>query len=1032
MSFSKIALLRSGLLLMFFSLSYLTSSAQVIWQEDWETYSLGIMDDNEPETKGWDSRLGFGSGQWSVLSDGAGNQYLSRLNKANECCYWKGCRMLREETQAYDDVYYGFRFKFDSNFDFKSGGKLNGVIGGNDPSPGVPTDGASGSSVSLMWRKHPNGQDAYMHTYTYCENKDDQWGQRDTFKDANNSMIQIVRDQWYSIVVKINMNTQNVADGQITVYLDGQVVMDRNDYLFRSGSGNWGWDINQLIYFFGGNGPGWAPGTDSYVYEDDWVFSESLPTHLMNGYNPPQQPTADIQVSATSGLAPLTVTFDASGSTDPDGSIVRYRWTFGDGSLSVTTTTPTISHTYTGYGEFSAKVLVTDDDEFIDKAFVTVHSLSPAIKPVADLQISSTSGTAPFTVNFDASGSTDNGSIVSYRWKFGDGSSVVSGDYETISHTYTQPGTYTAKLSILDDEGLSDKSTVIISVLASNIKGPPVATLLVSGTSGPAPLSVTFDGSNSYDVGSGTITSYKWRFGDGSPIKQGSIPQITHIYTDPGEYIAKFVVIDDDGVATKEFITITVDDPVALQKPIAFMATSSTSGTMPFTVNFDASSSFDPDGSIKSYRWKFGDGSSVVEGPSPTVSYTYTSIGTFSARLTTIDDDGQLGFRTVSITVSPPPTGCDPMTNWSFSDIGAVGIQGEACFQATDGSYEISASGEDIWNNSDEFGYLHQPLNGDGELIMKLDYLQNTHTYAKIGLMMREDLTPDSKHAMIVMNQTQRALQYRKTAGGSTLPNSGSWIGPTYSHPTWFKMQRMGNVFGAFLSGDGSSWILVDTVHVSMGASIYAGIALTSHNNTRINTSIVSNVTFSDYAAGAVPQFFGFEANEGPGGVVLTWSTGAELNSDYFTVESSIDGLFYQTLDRLDGAGTAIGLNEYRTVDPEPRVGLTYYRLSQTDFSGQSNILGTATYLAEEGATERISIYPNPVTNHRFTVMVDGLPMDLTKDVRVLDSRGREIYFNKINDAELEVDLPADLPKGIYQVRISYQGGILGETIVVR
>lgn len=494
---------------MFFSLSYLTSPAQVIWEEDWETYSLGIMDDNEPETKGWDARLGFGSGQWSVLSDGAGNQYLSRLNKANECCYWKGCRMLREETQAYDDVYYGFRFKFDSNFDFKSGGKLNGVIGGNDPSPGVPTDGASGSSVSLMWRKHPNGTDAYMHTYTYCENKDDQWGQRDTFKDANNNMIQIVRDQWYSVVVKIKMNTQNVPDGRITVYLDGQVVIDRNDYLFRSGSGTWGWDINQLIYFFGGNGPGWAPGTDSYVYEDDWVFSQSLPTHLMNGYNPPQAPVANLQVSATTGTSPLTVTLDASASTDSDGTITSYTWQFGDGSADVVTTSPTISHTYNNPGDYVAKVIVKDDDTHTSTKAVSIEVLQTVTggPPVASLSVSATTGTAPLTVTFDGSASYDvgSGSIVAYRWKFGDISPVRIITDPQITHTYTTPGVYTANMEVIDNSGEKSKKYITITVLPANgaTEGPPVANLSVSATTGTAPFSVTFDGSGSYDIGSG-------------------------------------------------------------------------------------------------------------------------------------------------------------------------------------------------------------------------------------------------------------------------------------------------------------------------------------------------------------------------------------------------------------------------------------------------------------------------------------------------------------------------------------------------
>lgn len=1023
--------------LLFFSLLYLSVSAQVIWQEDWQSYSLGVMDDNEPESKGWDARLGFGSGQWKIEDDGTGNKYLSRLNKANECCYWKGCRMLREEQQAYDDVYFGFRFKFDSNFDFKSGGKLNGVIGGNDPSPGVPTDGASGASVSLMWRKHPNGSDAYMHTYIYHENKDDQWGQRDTFKDASNQMIKIVRDQWYSVVVGIQMNTQNVADGRVQVWLDGVPVVDRNDFLFRSGSGTWGWDINQLIYFFGGNGPGWAPGNDSYVYEDDWVLSQSLPTNLMNGFTPPQKPTADLSISSTMGLAPLTVNFDASGSTDPDGTSLSYRWKMGDGTPVVINQNPTKTHTYTVPGQYEVRMTVIDSDGLKDvvSQLITVQDPNAPVDPVASVQVSSTGGLAPLPVTFDASGSYDpDGNIGWYRWKFGDGSPVKMVTSSTISHTYTAPGVYEARLTVIDNDGNKGSFTTTITVTSANVPVPPIAQFTPSVTSGFGPLTVNFDASGSSDP-DGSITMYRWNFGDGSPVQLKTTPGITHTYTTPGLYSARLAVIDNDGKKDIFTVQITVLNSNAPQPPTASIQVPSTSGELPFTVNFDASGSSDPDGNIVLYRWNFGDGTIVQYGQ--TISHTFTQVGTFTTMLAVFDNDGKVHKAYVDITVTAPSTGgpCASLSsNWTYSDIGNVGLPGDVCYDNVTGEYNITASGSDIWGNQDEFGFLHRTLNGDGEMQLKINYIQNTHTYAKGGVMMREQLTTDSKHAMIVMNQNKRAMQYRKAAGTTTLPSSGSWWGPDYTHPTWVKLKREGDVFSSFISTDGSTWSLVDTVHISMSASIYMGIAMTSHNNTLYNTSTFSEVQSGQqvFTSGAEQvELISFEATALNGLTNLEWVTNSESDNAYFSIERSKDGELFEHVTHIDGGGTTSQQSSYATIDQEPWEGTTYYRLSYTDLTGVRTELHTLRFLNADAGLHTISVFPNPVSGHNFTIRTDGVPLEYTRRARVVDAKGRVIFSQEMLESELTITIPETTPPGVYHVMVDYHSGAVGETVIL-
>jgi len=185
-----------------------------------------------------------------------------------------------------------------------------------------------------------------------------------------------------------------------------------------------------------------------------------------------QAPNASFTASPTSGNAPLAVSFNASNSNDPDGTIVSYSWTFGDGG---TGTGVSPSHTYNIADTYTATLTVTDDDGATDSVSTQIQVTTAPIPnqvPNASFTASPTSGNAPLAVSFNAANSNDpDGTIVSYSWTFGDGG---TGTGVSPSHTYNIADTYTATLTVTDDDGAMDSSSTLIQVTeppASNL--PP-------------------------------------------------------------------------------------------------------------------------------------------------------------------------------------------------------------------------------------------------------------------------------------------------------------------------------------------------------------------------------------------------------------------------------------------------------------------------------------------------------------------------------------------------------------------------------
>lgn len=182
---------------------------------------------------------------------------------------------------------------------------------------------------------------------------------------------------------------------------------------------------------------------------------------LISNPNGDYPPVALANASTTSGDAPLAISFSGSQSSDVDGTIVAYKWDFGDGTSSFAAD---VEHVYNSPGIFTAMLTVTDNSGLTGSASLQIESFAPNQPPLADLQVSATNGNVPLTVTFDASNSIDSdGNIVSYAWNFGDGSSSNS-TIATTSHTYSKTGTFTATVTITDNRGALSSDSVTISV----------------------------------------------------------------------------------------------------------------------------------------------------------------------------------------------------------------------------------------------------------------------------------------------------------------------------------------------------------------------------------------------------------------------------------------------------------------------------------------------------------------------------------------------------------------------------------------
>ncbi|MEA2021447.1 MAG: PKD domain-containing protein, partial [Candidatus Caldatribacteriota bacterium] len=407
-------------------------------------------------------------------------------------------------------------------------------------------------------------------------------------------------------------------------------------------------------------------------------------------------PMASFAFNPSSPQTGQRVHFDASDSTDIDGEISSYHWSFvdevGEGDETVVYEQVCIDHTFFTAGDYIVTLVVTDNNSQTTQISQNIKVTAAPKPPVADFKLLDPSPQWDTKVRFDASLSSDpDGSIASYQWDFGDG---TTGEGINVSHEYSQvggfySGVYDVILTVTNNQNLSTikKIPIIVGhILSYENKGEvgipaalrdlnelkvnyqiEIATGDVSeaGTDSFIYLALFGPEKKNGRYGSGELHLYDALDCYG-PFERGKTDSFTNkgynlediefitlrhnnSYDKPGWYVKEIKVKNVDNGNVWLFVPdqwLAMDKLpehqtwgkfVPVEPPVAKFIHSPTNPFIGELVSFDSSGSSDPNGTIVSYDWDFGDGTSP--GAGVISSHQFQEEGVHTVTLTVTDDE---------------------------------------------------------------------------------------------------------------------------------------------------------------------------------------------------------------------------------------------------------------------------------------------------------------------------------------------------------------------------------------------------------
>jgi PKD repeat protein len=500
-------------------------------------------------------------------------------------------------------------------------------------------DGSQGPGSNVethLYETKGNGRYEVTLTLTFVNKK--------TNEESTQSINRTVTIADEQIVAIISADKEE-GDIPLTVNFDGSASSDP-DGTIKS----YAWEVD---------GQGFEEGDETFTHTFDKVGEYTVRLRVTNIDG--ETNIDEVKITAKLGNMPTPVinilnseadnklyteksyTFDATGTVSPGGSIRSYNWDFGDGTASVKTRTA--QHTFTSAGTYNVILTATDEAGVSASKEMTVQVIVAPSVPVpvivtnpakANPDDNFIEGTAPFEVNFDATGSNDpDDDIIDYQWDF-DGDGVYDAAGETVNHTFTTVGNYNATLVVIDSAGFEGKKVILVKAISPGLQ----TSLIAEPVSGVVPLTVIFDATGS-NYADGQIVSFEWDFGDGSP-KRSDIGQVTYKYTKIGNFTAKVKVRTNDNKEKEAQILITVR-----QVPLeSCFESSKTTGDAPLTLTLNPSCST---GTISTYKWDFGDGQTSTERRP---SHTFENPGTYEIILEVADSQNVVDTSSQFITVT--------------------------------------------------------------------------------------------------------------------------------------------------------------------------------------------------------------------------------------------------------------------------------------------------------------------------------------------------------------------------------------------
>lgn len=730
---------------------------------------------------------------------------------------------------------------------------------------------------------------------------------------------------------------------------------------------------------------------------------------------------------------------------------------------------------------YTVALTVTDDDGAMGSHTKQIYVQDDP--PFSRFTATPGTGSNWATVSFNASSSSDNGLITSYSWDFGDGS-TASGISHT--HTYSKAGAYQVRLSLTDNEGKQNDCTYSMYLSPSGCT-QVTGTILRefwNGISGSAISDLTNNSAYPGNpTGSSVLTAFQSpaSFGEnyGTRIRGLLHPTLSGVYafaisgddncalflstdddpahklmiasvpgwTNPGE-LTRFTQQRSSGINLTAGKTYYIEalhkeagggDHVAVywttptgspdqlitgaylspysaecinRQPLARISISSHAGNHPLTVTFNASGSTDTDGSIVNYTWDFGDGTSGSGGQ---VSHTFRA----ALVLQDQDNDGWsdnydsfghagAGYG-AGTSLSPPDTDGDGRYN--FQDIDADG----------DGIPDLIEA--QLSGRPGTLDGLTLPLGTDSDSDGLDDAFDTWNQYNESAGQGVALASPD----------TDADTAPDRIDSDSDNDSFGDIL---EGHDSDYNGSADRSPSGADTDNDGLDDIF-DTQTLRSGAAFartnpYTFNGAIQDANGNLNAG--GERDWRESTSSTFPvEWLSFEARLEAADGLLEWVTASELNNDFFEIERSADGLSFEALGEVNGAGNSQEPSIYTFTDPQvgnmPLPSVTY-RIRQVDMGGAfSYSKQVELKLGQSRTSGTLEVYPNPVTDAVINVKISGSG---TWAIEVLSIQG-QVLRNSQAGSNSEVRLALQgLASGTYLVRASQGGQVLSKKIEVR
>lgn len=164
----------------------------------------------------------------------------------------------------------------------------------------------------------------------------------------------------------------------------------------------------------------------------------------------------------------------------------------------------------------------------------------------------------------------------------------------------------------------------------------------------------------------------------------------------------------------------------------------------------------------------------------------------------------------------------------------------------------------------------------------------------------------------------------------------------------------------------------------------------------------------------------------------LNWSTFTELNNDYFIIEKSINAYTWDFISIIAGNGTSSSIHTYKFIDNQINNELTYYRLTQVDYSGRRTIYKAIDVNCEIIADEQVKIFPNP-SSSIINININSKETSKNLIVQIINCIGEIVYAEKINiyNGKNNMVLNSNLNPGTYILQVSSNNNAINRTKII-